>query len=237
MEASPVLRAAQSETLSAHSAQHIKQLSDAPTGYSIIIANEYLDCLPARQFVKSGGDWFERVIGPDEDGGLAFGLATDRAPQEFSSGADAAEVQPGLEFLISDLKLRVAAGDKFHALVIDYGTSDEVPGDTLRAYRLGEQVHPLCDPGANDLTVDVDFSRLSKLASDAGLDVHGTIPQGEFLMRLGIEQRMQSLIDAEPSRGEDIYEGVRKLVDPAEMGERFKVICISSPGLPEPAGF
>lgn len=236
IEASRVLQEIQRNQLPGESITFRDSLREFTASDTILIANEYLDCLPARQFVKSNGDWFERVIGPGEDGALAFGLAADRVPQDFSSGAEAAEIQPGLEILVDDLKWRDEKG-RLRALFIDYGTSDETPGDTLRAFKQGKQVHPLSAPGANDLTVDVDFGRLAKLARGAGLDVHGAVTQGEFLMRLGIEQRMQSLIEAEPSRGEEIYEGVRKLVEPTEMGERFKVICISSPGLPDPAGF
>ena len=29
----------------------------------------------------------------------------------------------------------------------------------------------------------------------------------------------------------------RRLIDPQQMGERFKAICLSSAGLPKPAGF
>ena len=237
IEPSPALQKAQAERLSSTPLRFADEMSDIPAGHTLILANEYLDCLPARQFVTSEGNWYERVIGLDASGNLAFGLSTDRAPETPASMGSGAEIQPGLELLVDQLRRRLDAGDTFRALFIDYGSDGGPPGDTLRSYKNGKQIHPLSEPGAADLTVDVDFKRLSQLASAAGLSVSAIAPQGTFLMRLGAEARMQSLIDSEPSRAEDIYKGVRRLVDPDEMGERFKVICISSPGLPEPAGF
>ena len=58
-------------------------LSKVPGGAPIIlIANELLDCLPARQFVKTASGWAERRVGLDADGALTFGLAP--APADFA---------------------------------------------------------------------------------------------------------------------------------------------------------
>lgn len=237
VEASPALRKVQSERLSANSPHHFESLAEIPHGNTIILANEYLDCLPARQFVNTDNAWQERVVGLDKANDLAFGVTSDRAPKLPATEHGSLDIQSGLETLIDELNHRHENGEVFRALFIDYGTSDGPPQDSLRAFQNGAQIHPLAAPGQSDLTVDVDFLRLRSLAEKSGLSVFGPITQSTFLMRLGIEARMQSLISAQPDKSEDIYNGVRRLVDPAEMGERFKVICISSPGLPVPAGF
>ena len=144
--------------------------------------------------------------------------------------------KPALETLVDVLKDAFGRSPG-RALFVDYGLSDHVPGDTLRAFYKGEQIGPLMMPGSSDLTVDVDFGRLARLGTKAGLDVHGPVQQGGFLMALGAEARMQGLIRANPDKATSIHRGVSRLIDPAEMGERFKVICISSPGLGRPAGF
>ena len=235
-EASPVHAAQQQAALSGFHPDFLgafTSLGDAPF---TLIANEWLDCLPARQFVQTGGNWHEKVVGLDESGALAFGLAADKAPDAPAQGGEAAEVQPALETLITVLKEAFDAVPG-RALFIDYGPADHVPGNTLRAFHQGKQVAPLAMPGVSDLTVDVDFGRLARLARGAGLGVAGPVEQGPFLLSLGAEARMQALIKANPDRAEAIHEGVRRLVDPAEMGQRFKVICLSAPGLPAPAGF
>ena len=114
---------------------------------------------------------------------------------------------------------------------------DRAPSDTLRAYKNGKQVDPLACPGQADLTVDVDFGRLSTLANRAGLQVSGPITQSEFLGKLGLQERLNMLIKANPEKAKTLFAGAQKLVDPAEMGTRFKVICLSSKNMPRPAGF
>lgn len=237
VEASPALQAQQAAALEAHSPAFARDLNALPSQPTLILANEYLDCLPARQFVQDGGAWRERVVGLGDDSALTFGLAVDKAPAEIAGQPGAAiELQPGLDVLVDQLKARAEAGAPFRALFIDYGPAGETPGDTLRAYRQGEQVHPLDAPGTCDLTVDVDFARLKRLAETAGLSVHGPVPQGQFLLSLGAETRLNQLAKAKPEIADTLYDGVRKLVDPAEMGSRFQVICISTPELSPPAG-
>ena len=243
IEASPAMREMQASKLVQYSPNFKDRLEDVAPDITFIIANEFLDCLPARQFVREGEVWRERIIGLGEDGDLAFGI--DRSDLTSKAAADMppvslsgeTELQPGLDGLIDTLSARAEQGDRFHALFIDYGTDDHAPTDTLRAYKDGEQVDPLACPGEADLTVDVDFGRLTTVASRAGLQVSGPVTQGEFLSKLGLQGRLNMLIKANPEQAEALFAGAQKLVDPAEMGTRFKVICLSSKDMPRPAGF
>lgn len=237
VEPSPALRTIQSEVLAPYSPSFAATLSELPDGPAIIVGNEYLDCLPARQFRKSGPDWHECVIGMNPERQLVFGLAAEAHDAPDEAGAEMIEVQPALDLLIADLAGRQSSRAPFRALFIDYGPETDAPGDSLRSFRSGEQVHPLDAPGETDLTVDVDFGRLGRLASKAGLDVAGPTPQGMFLLGLGAQARLNQLVKANQDRGEEIFNAAQSLIDPAQMGARFKAICFSSEGLPRPAGF
>lgn len=236
VEPSPVLRDGLAKVFGPSSPSFVSRLAEVPEGPALIVANEYLDCLPARQFRKADGTWRECVVGLDAAGKLAFGLAADEPhpPQGTALAGDVVEVQTGLDLLVADV---VSRAGPVRALFVDYGPDDKAPGDTLRAYREGRQVSPLEAPGESDLTVDVDFGRLARLAAAAGLDVAGPAPQGMFLLGLGAQARLNQLVKADPENAEAIYEAARKLIDPKDMGARFKAICLSSPGLPKPAGF
>lgn len=236
VEPSPVLRAALAQLFGPLEPHFAATLAQVPVGPMLLVANEYLDCLPARQFRAAEGGWRECVVGLDGDGRLAFGLAADepRPPQGAALAGDAVEVQTGLDLVIADLASRQ---DIFRTLFIDYGPDDRAPGDTLRAYREGKQVSPLETPGVCDLTVDVDFGRFARLAAAAGLDVAGPTPQGMFLLGLGAQARLGQLIEANPDDAEVIFQAASRLIDPKEMGARFKAVCVSSPGLAKPAGF
>jgi len=236
VEPSPVLKDALARQFALLSPVFAATLAEVPDGPALIVANEYLDCLPARQFRKADGAWRECVVGLDAGGRLAFGLAADepRPPHGTALAGDVVEVQTGLDLVVADLVSRAAP---VRALFIDYGPDDRAPGDTLRAYREGRQVPPLDAPGASDLTVDVDFGRLARLAAAAGLDVSGPAPQGMFLLGLGAQARLNQLVAASPEDADQVFGAARKLIDPNEMGARFKAICLSSKGLAAPAGF
>ena len=241
IEPSPALQTVLTDRLSDHAPTFTAQLQDLPTDKPLIIlANEWLDCLPARQFVKTGDTWAERVIGIGPDDTLTFGLAADSAPKDIAANDDAFELQVGLETLVDTLKDLFAHlkanGHDARVLLMDYGPANARPSDTLRAYTKGAQVDPLHAPGETDLTVDVDFGRLRALANAAGITATRPTPQGEFLMRLGAEARLNQLAKAAPTQANALFDGVKTLVDPEQMGTRFNAICLSTAGLPSPAG-
>ncbi len=239
VEQSPVLRERLSEAFEAEAPVFLDQIEQAPTDTPLLIlANEWLDCLPAQQYARVGEAWHERVIGLTDDGELAFGLSDTPAPftPDLPDSQNAFEWQPGLKTLAATLQ-DLAAQTPCRALFIDYGTVESVPGDTLRSYQNGEQTDPLPASGASDLTCDVDFSRLHRLATEHGLRVHGPVSQSQFLLSLGAEARLNQLARQNPNDAEALYRGVKRLVDPADMGERFQVMCLSAPDMAAPAAF
>ena len=63
------------------------------------------------------------------------------------------------------------------------------------------------------------------------------MPQAEFLGRLGIVERASRLMAANPSQALSLEAGVKRLLDPAGMGSRFKAAVLRSPGVPSPPPF
>ena len=237
VEASPLLREQQKQTLAGHQIRHVDSIDDAPPGPAIIVGNEFLDCLPIHQFVRRDGVWRERQVGLNKRGELVFGLSP---PLELPSGltptGDEVEHAPALELLVDKLTRRFA-DHPGRALFVDYGPAAVSPTDTLRAYSQGRQVHPLADPGESDLTADVDFSRLARLARAANLHVDGPLAQGELLTRLGAGIRQKALSDANPARADEVSAAIETLVSPSQMGQRFQAIAIGAPSLGAAQGF
>lgn len=237
VEASPALRLEQQKRLVGRRVDYFSDLDDVPPGPVIVVANEFLDCLAIRQYVRDGNGWRERAIGIDGDDRLIFGLglAAELPPQVIPVG-EQVEYAPGLDTLVEMIARRFRR-DPGRALLIDYGPEDRSPGDTLRAFRLGNQVDPLADPGACDLTADVDFPRLRRLAINEGLAVHGPMRQGHFLIRLGVWERSKTLSRSNPARAGEIAASVGRLTAPDDMGGRFKVVSLAPHGASPPAGF
>lgn len=237
VEASPALRRAQIDRLKPTELTHINTIEAIPDGPILLIANEFLDCLPVRQFIRDTEQWRERVVGLSDANELVFGLSdTVPALDNTPDNAQQFEMRPSLVAIVDALAQRFA-NHPGRALFIDYGPADAAPDDTLRAYKNGAQISPLETPGDADLTSDVDFADLKRIALAQGLEIHGPIAQGDFLLALGAAQRAEALIRANPKEAEATADAVHRLVDSASMGVRFQAIAISSPNLPPPAGF
>ena len=244
VEISTPLKARQAGALSKVGARALWRdtLEDVAPGPCLIIANEFLDCLPIRQFVRESGAWREKRVGRGENG-LRFGLAPHalpsadpRIPPALFDAQDGAiaEHAAGLSSWVDAVTRRLAAAPG-RALVIDY--AGDGSGDTLQALRRHQKVDVLEAPGECDLTARVDMAALKILARSAGLDFAGPVAQGDFLRALGLDARAQALADTHPDRGERIGREHARLTGADQMGALFKASCLSSPRLPPPAGF
>lgn len=225
------------QALRVENADWALRLEDAPPGPSLIIANEFLDCLPIRQFVRDEDGFREKLVGLSEDGALAFGLSASLPglDDETEPGA-VREIAPALDALIYEIETRLHAAPG-RALFIDYGYVAAEGADTLQALKRHKKVDPLEAPGEADLTAHVDFARLARLAQDASLSVSGPIAQARFLRALGVDYRADTLARANPAQAQRLSRELARLTHAEEMGALFKVICLSSPNLPAPAGF
>jgi NADH dehydrogenase [ubiquinone] 1 alpha subcomplex assembly factor 7 len=215
-------------------------LDDVPAGAPVILlANELLDCLPARQWLRTAQGWSERLVGLDDAGALVFGLAAAAPP--VPSGWAREEPGDVLEVSAAQQAFGDAAGarvarDGGCALLIDYGRAAPGPGDTLQALRRHRKVDPLEAPGEADLTVHADFPAVLAAAARQGAVAAPLLTQGEFLRRLGIEARAAALARARPDQAGQIARQLERLIGPDRMGELFKAACVHSPGW-TPPGF
>lgn len=234
IETSPMLRDEQAARLP--EAEWALRLDDAPPGPSLILANEFLDCLPIRQFIRGEDGWHEKLVGLDDAENLTFGLSQALPSDDDAPVGAVREIAPGLDAIVYEIERRLHAAPG-RALFIDYGYVSPEGGDTLQALARHQKVDPLDAPGEADLTAHVDFARVAHLAREAGLHVSGPLTQGRFLRTLGIEMRADMLAKANPTHAPRLERELRRLTHDGEMGALFKVICLSSPNLPPPAGF
>jgi len=143
------------------------------------------------------------------------------------------ESSPAQAALGSELGHRVAR-DGGAALLIDYGRDAPGGGDTLQALKAHAKVPPLAEPGQADLTVWADFPAVMAAAREAGAATGPILPQGAFLHALGIEARAQALAASRPDQAEKLARQLDRLTGAAQMGDLFKVVCLSAPGLSPP---
>ncbi len=213
----------------------------------VIIANELLDNLPMRLAAKSGDSWVEWWVGCDApDADLTFVTTPPRADTTEWLDQYAGAVPDGG---VVEVQL-AAAGWLQHAigligrgavLVVDYGATAEelVPRravGTLRTYRahhLGPD--PLLQPGATDITADVNFTALVDVARHMGAtaELHR---QDDFLTSLGLRTALTELRqrELELARGDDALarlqvrselKDAETLLHPRGLGD-FRVLAV-----------
>ncbi|MBI3749129.1 MAG: SAM-dependent methyltransferase [Chloroflexi bacterium] len=205
----------------------------------VILANEVLDALPTHRMVGRG-DRLQEVLVSAERGAFIDLEAQPSTPalaaRLAAEGIALDDGQRGEVCLALEPWLAGAAAglDRGLVLLIDYGYPAAELYDpvrrrdgTLRAY-LRQRVHadPYRHVGRQDLTAHVDITAVERAGEAAGLSHLGTTTQAEFLMGLGIQERLQA-VQADPATTLEDYLALRssllRLLDPVAMG-RFRVV-------------
>jgi SAM-dependent MidA family methyltransferase len=236
VETSPTLRNLQAEKLGTAVAWH-ESIEGLPEGPSIVIANEFFDALPIRQYEFHQGHWMERRIGLSADDRLVIGrtaFALDRPPATEGTIFETGSLRDDIARLLGTRFARSAGA----ALIIDYGHAGSALGDTLQAVRRHKFCSILNRPGEADLTSHVDFDSLAHAFVQGGAVAHGPITQRQFLLSMGLEARSALLGQkANPVERKIIASATERLAGKNQMGNLFKVMATTSPGLAIPYPF
>ena len=241
LERSVWLREKQAETLDTHGLRPCwtDALPEAFEG--VVLANEFLDALPARCFEMTGQGIRERMVAvrgeeefhwapgtsPDPDSDVdrvLAGLEETPAPGYCSEWRHDA-LRAWLDELDGALRRGIV-------LIIDYGYPRQeyyhpqrIAG-TLRCHA-GHQAHsdPFHRPGQEDISVDVDFTAVAELAEERGFDVLMFTSQAGFLLEYGLLEVADPSAD-EMARLAQIGQ-IETLTHPDRMGERFRVMALA----------
>ena len=236
VEASPRLRSLQAQSLQGYRPIWADSVQDLPPDPLFLVANEFFDALPIRQFQRAGLGWRERLVGLSGDA-LAFGLGpvvpiaslTDRLGN--TTDGDIVELCPQVPAILTEIAARMTGQGA--ALIIDYGGWGSL-GDTFQAVQAHQPVDPFAAPGQADLTAHVDFAALAAAARPLA---HAYTTQGALLLALGLAQRSARL--AQKLSGDALQShlaATQRLTAPAEMGSLFKVLALYPAHWPAPPG-
>lgn len=242
VEISPALKQKQWNALAGrhHDVEWIDSLAALDNKPLLLVANEFLDALPIRQYVWQNDAWHERLVA-HKDGQLSFvtspkGTKNIALPEGTKEGDIAESCKPALDYTIAISKHIKAHGGA--ALLIDYGYTQGSKGDTLQAMRKHQYFEILGKPGTADITAHVDFAALKQAVEAAGASAFGATPQGKFLMKIGAGQRVQKLVaNASEEQGAALISGLERLASPDKMGDLFKVLAIMPPATEHAEGF
>lgn len=220
IETSAALRAEQAARVP--DAHWHDRLEDLPPGPMILLANEFLDALPVRQFIRREAGWMERYV---EDGAYTEKSTDYRLPDD--PPGSVREVNEAASAFCRQLAARGAIG-----LFIDYGPAESQAGESVQAIRGGVYADPLASPGEADLTAHVDFGAIK-----SAVPAQGPVKQNAFLTALGLYPRSDFLAQRHPEKAMDLRLSVQRLTAPEAMGSLFKVLAVCPDHLPPLPGF
>lgn len=242
LDINPILMLEQKKQLKDYAPCFISKISDLPALPTIIIANEFFDALPIRQYIKKNNKWYEIkfIMQENNHHELVYSDITlekehwlnDNHPNAEEGGIfeESLESLEIMTYLANHIKKYQGA-----ALIIDYGydisplaRSKDQYKPTLQAIK-DHKFHPIFENlGKADLSAHVDFYAMKSAALKEGLKVNGAISQRDLLMGLGIDLRLERLIQQNPELEEILKKQYHRLIAKDTMGELFKAIIIES---------
>ena len=217
------------------------------TRYDIVIANEVVDAMPARRWEIQDSTVAELAVG-FRDGHFHWSRRDAvEAPAEILSVAAQlpsgyrTESIPGLAAWLKEVRDVIDSGV---LLLLDYGYprheylhASRTDGTLKCHYKHHVHGDPFFYPGAQDITVCVDFSTVADIAFDAGFEIAGFTSQAHFLLGNDVENVMRTIAGDDPVKHYELAQQAKTLLLPGEMGETVKVMACTAGGGITPGGF
>ncbi|KAF8243535.1 DUF185-domain-containing protein, partial [Wilcoxina mikolae CBS 423.85] len=237
-------------------------LSSVPKASTpFILAHEFFDALPIHVFEATSSGWRELLVSPAVDAippapefllsrspaatphSMVLPELSERYKELKKSPGAIIEVSPESLSITEEISRRIGNHRSGAALIMDYGPLDHIPVNSLRGIRRHRTVSPFVNPGEVDLSADVDFVTLAEraLVASEGVEVHGPVEQGSFLLTMGMKERLEQLVKRLPEeRRKELEVGVERLVERGGggMGRVYKAMAIvPERGGRRPVGF
>ena len=204
-----------------------------------VLANEVLDAMPVHRFRIRNDGGIDEIYVAERAGALVEVAAAVRSPG-FADAVAALQAEgfaqaPGYT---SEINLRLPhwlkalslALEKGLILLVDYGyprpayyQPDRTMGTLMCHLRHQAHGDPYTQIGLQDITAHVDFTAVAEAGVAAGLDLAGFTTQANFLIGCGIDRLL-----SESNAPFELTPGAKQLLLPTAMGERFKVLGLTT---------
>lgn len=207
--------------------------AEMPEAPLFFVANEFFDALPIKQYQFQKNHWHERMIGLSENDEMTFALRPHPLPLPRDIKAkenDILEINQSMISLAGSLFDHIKTF-KGAGLIIDYGYEEQHMHSTLQAVRAHQKADIFDDIGETDLTTHIDFKALIDLAQKFDIQDFALTTQGDFLSQNGIFERAKILSKSlDDEAKETLSSQIKRLTDPDQMGELFKVFSVNCEG-------
>ncbi|WP_456431718.1 class I SAM-dependent methyltransferase [Thermosulfuriphilus sp.] len=199
----------------------------------LVLTNEVFDALPVHLVEKRGAELKEIYVQFDETKGFQESLGPlsrdeiwDLVSGYFASWPEGyrTEVNLSARILLREIASLLSKG---LVLTIDYGypatlyyAPQRIRGTLIcyRSHRVSADPYSLV--GEQDITAHVNFSALVSWGKELGLEALGFVPQGTYLVSVGLEEILSRL----PSQGPEEMNRLKLLIFPQGLGETHQVL-------------
>ena len=237
-EISNKLKKIQKIKINSKKVKWIKKIEEINYGPVIFFGNEFFDALPIKQICKKKNNFFEKYVAltTNEKNIKFLHKKANNNLIKCIKDLNLISIGDTIEYPLEALKFLKHISKKINKfdgglLTIDYGYTLKKNQNTLQAVKKHNYLDVFFKPGHSDITSHINFKLFSKSLSEDNLAVKKITTQSEFLKKVGILERADILSKKMTFKEKaNMFYRLKRLIDPKEMGERFKVIFAQKKG-------
>jgi len=210
--------------------KNINKIKQYPT---IIIANEFFDAFPIKQFFKINNNWHEQCISFKKNIKKIIyykNKINNNILKKYSKffnidKSKIIEYPVKIENYLNSISKIIKKNNGIF-LTFDYGYSDVVGKNTLRAIKKHKIVDLLKEYTDCDITFDINFNILKNIFKKNNVRFIGAVSQNFFLQKIGIMERASQIVKKQNViDSKNLILSMNKLINPKEMGKTFKALA------------
>ena len=246
IEKNNLLKKEQKKTLSNNinnlkSIKWFKKINIIPKQETIIIANEFFDCLPIKQLFKFNGNYYEKIVKYNKKiDKLFLDKIKIKEVKNYKTKIDKTYILNN--FIDGDI-IEISFEAKKYIekisnillknngifILIDYGNYSATGFSSIQSIKKHNYSNFLENVGRKDLTYMLDFAYFKKEFVSKKLNTYGPFTQKDFFISLGIKERKNKILKyCSISQKKIIESGYDRIIGKNNMGELYKVLIISS---------
>ena len=237
-EISNKLKKIQKIKINSKKVKWIKKIEEINYGPVIFFGNEFFDALPIKQICKKKNNFFEKYVAltTNEKNIKFLHKKANNNLIKCIKDLNLISIGDTIEYPLEALKFLKQISKKINKfdgglLTIDYGYTLKKNQNTLQAVKKHNYLDIFFKPGHSDITSHINFKLFSKSLSEDNLAVKKITTQSEFLKKVGILERADILSKKMTFKEKaNMFYRLKRLIDPKEMGDRFKVIFAQKKG-------
>ena len=237
-EISNKLKKIQKIKINSKKVKWIKKIEEINYGPVIFFGNEFFDALPIKQICKKKNNFFEKYVAltTNEKNIKFLHKRANNNLIKCIKDLNLISIGDTIEYPLEALKFLKQISKKINKfdgglLTIDYGYTLKKNQNTLQAVKKHNYLDIFFKPGHSDITSHINFKLFSKSLSENNLAVKKITTQSEFLKKVGILERADILSKKMTFKEKaNMFYRLKRLIDPKEMGDRFKVIFAQKKG-------